>query len=155
MIVRSAIDLGRNLGLEVVAEGVEDADVWERLGLLGCDVAQGFLMSRPVPAPELTAWLGQLPSRGERPCWSAEPATSSSAHVVIGAGRLGIADVVRVASGDGRVRLDPAAQPRMSASREVIERVLEREESVYGLTTGVGPQKEIGVAPADQARLTG
>jgi EAL domain-containing protein (putative c-di-GMP-specific phosphodiesterase class I) len=56
-IVRSTIDLGRNLGLEVVAEGVETEAVWDQLTLLGCDVAQGYYLSRPVPAAELTQWL--------------------------------------------------------------------------------------------------
>jgi diguanylate cyclase (GGDEF)-like protein len=58
-IVRSTIDLARNLGLRVVAEGVESSDIWAELRDLGCDVAQGYLISRPVPAEELTAWLGQ------------------------------------------------------------------------------------------------
>jgi len=57
VIVRSTIDLGRNLGLGVVAEGVEDQEVLDRLRELGCDVAQGYLMSRPLPADELTHWL--------------------------------------------------------------------------------------------------
>jgi EAL domain-containing protein (putative c-di-GMP-specific phosphodiesterase class I) len=57
VIVRSTIDLGRNLGLEVVAEGVEDEATWRKLGSLGCHVAQGYYLSRPVPADELTAWL--------------------------------------------------------------------------------------------------
>ncbi len=57
VIVRSTIDLGRNLGLEVVAEGVEDEETWRKLGSLGCHVAQGYYLSRPVPAEELTAWL--------------------------------------------------------------------------------------------------
>jgi diguanylate cyclase (GGDEF)-like protein/PAS domain S-box-containing protein len=56
-IVRSTIDLGRNLGLEVVAEGVETEDVWNHLGSLGCTVAQGYYLSRPVPPAELEAWL--------------------------------------------------------------------------------------------------
>ena len=56
-IVRSTIDLGRNLGLDVVAEGVESRQTWERLRTLGCTVAQGYYLSRPVPAPELRAWL--------------------------------------------------------------------------------------------------
>jgi diguanylate cyclase (GGDEF)-like protein/PAS domain S-box-containing protein len=56
-IVRSTIELGRNLGLEVVAEGVETADLWERLSDLGCTIAQGIFLSRPLPADELTAWL--------------------------------------------------------------------------------------------------
>jgi diguanylate cyclase (GGDEF)-like protein len=57
VIVRSTIDLGRNLGLEVVAEGVESAEIWRDLERWGCDVAQGYYLSRPVPAEDLTAWL--------------------------------------------------------------------------------------------------
>ena len=60
VIVRSTIDLGRNVGLGVVAEGVEDPEVLQRLRELGCDVAQGYLMSRPIPADELTAWLTEF-----------------------------------------------------------------------------------------------
>jgi diguanylate cyclase (GGDEF)-like protein len=56
-IVRSTIDLGRNLGLDVVAEGVENAAVWDELERLGCDIAQGYYLTRPVPADELEAWL--------------------------------------------------------------------------------------------------
>jgi EAL domain-containing protein (putative c-di-GMP-specific phosphodiesterase class I) len=63
VIVRSTIDLGRNLGLGVVAEGVEDAEVLEALRELGCDVAQGYLLSRPIPAVELTAWLSAFTAR--------------------------------------------------------------------------------------------
>ena len=58
-IVRSTIDLGRNLGLDVVAEGVESKQVWDRLRALGCTTAQGYYLSRPVPAPELVAWLAR------------------------------------------------------------------------------------------------
>jgi diguanylate cyclase (GGDEF)-like protein len=57
VIVRSTIDLGRNLGLRVVAEGVETAKAWNRLLSLGCDIAQGYYLSRPVPADQLTEWL--------------------------------------------------------------------------------------------------
>ena len=63
VIVRSTIDLGRNLGLGVVAEGVEDPEVLEELRRLGCDVAQGYLMSRPIPGDELIAWLGEFTAR--------------------------------------------------------------------------------------------
>ena len=63
VIVRSTIDLGRNLGLGVVAEGVEDVEVLEALRELGCDVAQGYLMSRPIPADELTTWLSAFTAR--------------------------------------------------------------------------------------------
>jgi EAL domain-containing protein (putative c-di-GMP-specific phosphodiesterase class I) len=57
VIVRSTIDLGRNLGLEVVAEGVESAEIWRELGELGCDIAQGYFLTRPVSAEDLAAWL--------------------------------------------------------------------------------------------------
>lgn len=57
VIVRSTVDLGRNLGLEVVAEGVETIEHWERLRELGCNTAQGYFLSRPVPADELSVWL--------------------------------------------------------------------------------------------------
>ena len=56
-IVRSTIDLARNLGLEVVAEGVETAAILHDLDELSCDVAQGYFLSRPLPAGELDAWL--------------------------------------------------------------------------------------------------
>ncbi|MGZ4384221.1 MAG: sensor domain-containing protein, partial [Gaiellaceae bacterium] len=62
MIVRSTIDLGRNLGLEVVAEGVETEEAWNRLAALGCDVAQGYLLTRPVPADELADWIARRES---------------------------------------------------------------------------------------------
>jgi EAL domain-containing protein (putative c-di-GMP-specific phosphodiesterase class I) len=57
VIVRSTVDLGRNLGLEVVAEGVETIEHWECLRELGCNIAQGYYLSRPVPADELSDWL--------------------------------------------------------------------------------------------------
>lgn len=56
-IVRSIIGLAHDLGLNVVAEGVEENSSWNMLKSLGCDVAQGYFISRPVPADELTAWL--------------------------------------------------------------------------------------------------
>jgi diguanylate cyclase (GGDEF)-like protein/PAS domain S-box-containing protein len=65
IIVRSTIELGRNLGLDVVAEGVESEQVWDRLKALGCQAAQGYYLSRPVPAPELRAWLMQRRARGD------------------------------------------------------------------------------------------
>ena len=72
-IVRSVIDLGRNLGLRVVAEGVEDEEGWRRLRELGCDMAQGYLLCRPMPAADLGVWLDRrrspvaLPSTHGRP----------------------------------------------------------------------------------------
>ena len=57
VIVRSTIDLGRNLGLSVVAEGFESERIWTELRRLGCTSAQGYYLTRPVPAEELRAWL--------------------------------------------------------------------------------------------------
>jgi EAL domain-containing protein (putative c-di-GMP-specific phosphodiesterase class I) len=59
VIVRSTIDLARNLGLAVVAEGVETAEVMAALAGLSCDTAQGFHISRPVPAEQLNGWLAE------------------------------------------------------------------------------------------------
>jgi diguanylate cyclase len=56
-IVRSIIDLGGNLGLSVVAEGVETQEIWDDLNALGCPLAQGYLLSRPMPADALVEWL--------------------------------------------------------------------------------------------------
>jgi diguanylate cyclase (GGDEF)-like protein len=56
-IVRSTIELARHLDLRVVAEGIETTEALERLAGLGCDVGQGYLISRPLPAGELTSWL--------------------------------------------------------------------------------------------------
>ena len=61
VIVRSTIDLAHNLGLTVVAEGVEDAHVVEMLVAYACDSAQGYFFSRPCAAEELTAWLTVSP----------------------------------------------------------------------------------------------
>jgi EAL domain-containing protein (putative c-di-GMP-specific phosphodiesterase class I) len=55
-IVKSAIDLGHNLGLHVVAEGVETNACLEVLTDMGCDVMQGYLLARPMPADDLSGW---------------------------------------------------------------------------------------------------
>src|SRR2546430_9365430 len=60
MVVRSIVELGHNLGFEVVAEGVEDRRTLDALVELGCDRAQGFFIGRPVPAEELTVMPGAL-----------------------------------------------------------------------------------------------
>ena len=56
-IIRSVIDLAHGLGLDVVAEGVETTEVLDRLDELGCDVAQGFLLSRPIPLDRVAELL--------------------------------------------------------------------------------------------------
>jgi diguanylate cyclase (GGDEF)-like protein len=72
-IVRSTIDLARNLNLRVVAEGVEDKVTWDRLAHLGCTAAQGYYLSKPMCASSLGAWLSQRtpqrhPVTPERAC---------------------------------------------------------------------------------------
>ncbi|GIU98024.1 MAG: hypothetical protein KatS3mg013_1827 [Actinomycetota bacterium] len=57
MIVRATVDLGRNLGLRVVAEGVEDLETFDRLAEFGCDEAQGYFIARPMPVEEFDRWL--------------------------------------------------------------------------------------------------
>lgn len=57
IIVRSVVDLGHNLGLRTVAEGVEDNQTWDQLAQLGCDDAQGYFLARPMPPDEFMAWL--------------------------------------------------------------------------------------------------
>lgn len=56
-IVRSTIDLGHNLGLRVVAEGIESEAVWQLLADMGCDQGQGYFMSRPIPLHQLFNWI--------------------------------------------------------------------------------------------------
>jgi diguanylate cyclase (GGDEF)-like protein len=57
IIVRSTINLGHDLGLNVIAEGVEDNPTLEQLAVLGCDLAQGYHVSRPMPADAFNNWL--------------------------------------------------------------------------------------------------
>jgi diguanylate cyclase (GGDEF)-like protein len=56
-IVRAIVDLGRHMGLEVVAEGVEDAPTMELLDSIGCDLGQGWHLGRPMPLDGLLPWL--------------------------------------------------------------------------------------------------
>lgn len=60
-IVRTIVELGHNLGLEVVAEGVEDSATAELLKGLGCDLTQGFYYSRPLPPDDFLRWLVAQP----------------------------------------------------------------------------------------------
>jgi diguanylate cyclase len=57
VIVHSTIDLAHNLGMRVIAEGVEDAETWSMLQELGCDQMQGFYACRALPAAEFRLWL--------------------------------------------------------------------------------------------------
>jgi diguanylate cyclase (GGDEF)-like protein len=62
-IVRSTIDLAHTLDLEVVAEGVENLAIWRVLQSMGCDLAQGYFVSRPLPADQFETWARDWPSR--------------------------------------------------------------------------------------------
>ncbi len=63
-IVNSIVDLGHNLGFTVVGEGVETRTVMDELASAGCDVAQGFLFTRPVPVEDLVTWLRDFSAVG-------------------------------------------------------------------------------------------
>ena len=65
-IVRSVIELGHNMGLRVVAEGVENRETMDKLVTLGCDLAQGHYLCPPMPATELTRWFRES-GRGPLP----------------------------------------------------------------------------------------
>ncbi|MEZ4292177.1 MAG: EAL domain-containing protein [Myxococcota bacterium] len=64
VIVRTTIDLAHSLGLEVVAEGVEDRATWRLLARHGCDVAQGFFMGRPMPESAFLEWIDRFRKEG-------------------------------------------------------------------------------------------
>ncbi|MFA6956238.1 MAG: EAL domain-containing protein [Thermoanaerobaculia bacterium] len=57
VIVRSTIELGHNMGLRVIAEGVESEAAWRELKSLGCDMAQGYYVSRPLPSDQFVVWM--------------------------------------------------------------------------------------------------
>lgn len=75
VIVRSTIELGHNLGLAVVAEGVETEAVWRELCALGCDVGQGFHLGSPLPEASIMAWLEM--SQPQAPANSSPPREST------------------------------------------------------------------------------
>ena len=56
-IVHTTVDLGRRLGMRVVAEGVETVEAWDTLAGLSCDEAQGFFLGRPMTATALAGWM--------------------------------------------------------------------------------------------------
>ncbi len=62
-IVKSTIDLAHNLGLSVVAEGVETQEGWNILAEMGCDLIQGYFLSKPLPAKEFEQWFNNVPSK--------------------------------------------------------------------------------------------
>jgi diguanylate cyclase (GGDEF)-like protein len=77
-IVRTTLDLARSLRLRVVAEGVEDDETWALLAALGADAIQGYVLSRPLPAAQIDAWLAARRDGAIARC--AVPGTPSSTH---------------------------------------------------------------------------
>jgi diguanylate cyclase (GGDEF)-like protein len=67
IVVRSMVDLGTNLGLAVVAEGVENNRIWQMLRRMGCTHVQGYYLSRPVPVADFPAWLADYQVRDAVP----------------------------------------------------------------------------------------
>ncbi|MDO8704118.1 MAG: EAL domain-containing protein [Sulfuricaulis sp.] len=65
VIIRSTLDLGHNLGLKVIAEGVEDHGACDKLRSFGCDMAQGYYFSRPVPAEQIATWIATSPHNND------------------------------------------------------------------------------------------
>jgi diguanylate cyclase (GGDEF)-like protein len=80
IIVASTIHLGHALGMKVVAEGVEVRSSFDTLARLGCDLAQGYLIARPLPAAEFTAWVTARAAQSGLPHFSAPEA---AARVVV------------------------------------------------------------------------
>jgi diguanylate cyclase (GGDEF)-like protein len=78
IIVASTIELTHKLGLTCIAEGVEDARILQRLTEFGCDMAQGYWIGRPIPGPQIAAWVAQ---RTNQPRAVAESATADLAIV--------------------------------------------------------------------------
>jgi len=101
VLVRSAVDLGHNLGLDVVAEGVEDASTQLALTAMGCDLVQGYHIRRPADPAELDPWLA-IHAGGAR-------------HPAAPAGML-------------RLRPPRAASPRAASPRAASPRAAARRE---------------------------
>jgi EAL domain-containing protein (putative c-di-GMP-specific phosphodiesterase class I) len=80
IIVRSTIHLGHDLGMKVIGEGVEDQGTLDRLAALGCDLIQGYHVSRPVPADAFTEWLiDRLGSPGDGEGEAGQPLQAGTA----------------------------------------------------------------------------
>jgi diguanylate cyclase (GGDEF)-like protein len=133
-IVRSTIDLAHNLGLQVVAEGVETDEARAELASLRCDTAQGYLFSRPLPAVQVPGWLAesrrllQLRARGHAPIsgeagvgetagFHREPLSPNGTRAIRGVAAPGKARLRRPGRSGGQPFQDDAEPaPRRSAS---------------------------------------
>lgn len=128
VIVRSIVDLAHHLELGLVAEGVEDAATLDELATLGCGLAQGYFLSRPIPADAFTAWLDARAAPRSRPTPRSWPRSPGRAHARGG----DVGD--RRGAGDGH----RAAQVLVEGGEEARDAV--------GPTVGERPQ----VGPADR-----
>ena len=115
-IVRATIALGHDLGFEVVAEGVEDREIYELLGALGCDVAQGFHIARPMPIAEVSGWLQEwdpaAAAVGRRkidPMRRARQASAVGRHVLVADDEPAIVEMIRDILEDSGFRVVTAA----------------------------------------------
>jgi EAL domain-containing protein (putative c-di-GMP-specific phosphodiesterase class I) len=82
-IVRATVELGRNLGLRVVAEGVQDRETFDRLGDFGCDEAQGFYIAEPLEPEDCWRWLSRREMSVEAsPAEAQRPSRRGSLHAV-------------------------------------------------------------------------
>lgn len=100
-IVRATIALGHDLGFEVVAEGVEDRETFDLLGALGCDLAQGYHLARPMPLADVAGWIAAWdPARAARTV-NAGPRKRSaimgpaSRHVLVADDEPAIVEMIR------------------------------------------------------------
>ena len=136
-IVRAIVDLGHSLGLRVVAEGVEEEAARDPLLEMGCDVAQGFLISRPLRADRFEAWLAGTDrprpgARARRPSspWSGSLLTSCRVHrrpcTWVRVDCAGLVDCWLVVRRAGLATVVGAAPLAQSAER------LHGKEKVYG-----------------------
>ena len=64
--LKSSLELAHKLGLRTVAEGVEDRDDWDCLRAMACDLAQGYLIARPMPGEQMLNWLSEWRTLGYR-----------------------------------------------------------------------------------------
>lgn len=134
VIVRSIVDLGRNLDLEVVAEGAEDYDQLAALRDLGADRAQGYVISRPIPGDEFKRWLQTLEHRN----------VDGKLQLIFPGAPLGDAAPGKFGSASGRILLAAGSRSTDSASRVAV-----------AVPTVASPVSSVNALSVDAASLGG